>query len=57
MAANSSWRPTQADRLAYAERLKGYATIDAQAHTQDPAAAVADIEWMIENYLRPDPRE
>ena len=42
--------PTPAQRTAYAQALERYATLEAQAGTTDPAAAVAHIKWMIEQY-------
>ena len=54
MAANSSFRLTATGRLAYAEKLKKYATIEAQHKTDDPVWAVDVIEWMVANYSRPE---
>lgn len=53
MGGKPGYLLTDDERLAYAEKLKSYATIEAQRETADPAAAVATIEWMIGNYSRP----
>lgn len=54
MAQHTSCLPmTPQQRLDFAARLKERATLEAQAGTTDPVAAVSTLLWMAENYLKP----